>query len=138
MLHGHSMNAFLATLLDPHASEFKVTHIEMIKGIVGQVRRPLRVHGCQWCCSEPRRNRRVRVVGCLSMAFTWCGPAKLPSCPRHACSKCCATSAPLQPVAASSPHRCPQGFYSVHTVPIIENTARECELTDRLRDAIQR
>lgn len=31
-----------------------------------------------------------------------------------------------------------QGFYSVHTVPIIENTARECELTDRLRDAIQR
>lgn len=66
VLHGHSMNAFLATLLDPHASEFKVTHIEMIKGIVGQ------------------------------------------------------------------------GFYSVHTVPIIENTARECELTDRLRDAIQR
>lgn len=39
MLHGHSMNAFLATLLDPHASEFRVTHIEMIKGIVGQVRR---------------------------------------------------------------------------------------------------
>lgn len=31
-----------------------------------------------------------------------------------------------------------QGFYSVHTVPIIENTARECELTDRLRDVIQR
>lgn len=36
------------------------------------------------------------------------------------------------------PASCRQGFYSVHTVPIIENTARECELTDRLRDAIQR
>ncbi len=30
-----------------------------------------------------------------------------------------------------------QGFYSTHVVPIIENTARECELTDRLRAAIQ-
>jgi ribulose-5-phosphate 4-epimerase/fuculose-1-phosphate aldolase len=34
-------------------------------------------------------------------------------------------------------HACMQGFYSVHTVPIIENTARECELTDRLRAAIK-
>lgn len=31
------MNAFLATLLDPEASELAVTHIEMIKGIAGQV-----------------------------------------------------------------------------------------------------
>lgn len=31
----------------------------------------------------------------------------------------------------------PQGFYSVHAVPVIENTARECELTDRLRAAIE-
>jgi methylthioribulose 1-phosphate dehydratase/enolase-phosphatase E1 len=30
------------------------------------------------------------------------------------------------------------GFYGECVVPIIENTARECELTDRLRDAIQR
>ena len=30
-----------------------------------------------------------------------------------------------------------QGFYTMHTVPIIENTARECELTDRLRAAIE-
>lgn len=65
VLHGHSMNAFLATLLDPEASELRVTHIEMIKGIAGQ------------------------------------------------------------------------GFYSVHAIPIIENTARECELTDRLRAAIE-
>jgi methylthioribulose 1-phosphate dehydratase/enolase-phosphatase E1 len=54
----------LATLLDPHSSEFRITHVEMIKGISGQ------------------------------------------------------------------------GFYSNMVVPIIENTARECELTDRLREAI--
>jgi methylthioribulose 1-phosphate dehydratase/enolase-phosphatase E1 len=30
------------------------------------------------------------------------------------------------------------GFYGECVVPIIENTARECELTDRLRDAIAR
>ncbi|PSC73334.1 putative bifunctional methylthioribulose-1-phosphate dehydratase enolase-phosphatase E1 [Micractinium conductrix] len=64
VLHGHSMNAFLATLLHPEAPELRVTHCEMIKGIAGQ------------------------------------------------------------------------GFYSVHCIPIIENTARECELTDRLREAI--
>jgi methylthioribulose 1-phosphate dehydratase/enolase-phosphatase E1 len=29
------------------------------------------------------------------------------------------------------------GFYGNCIVPIIENTARECELTDRLRQAIQ-
>lgn len=34
VIHGHSINAFLATLLDPEASEFRCTHIEMIK--VGQ------------------------------------------------------------------------------------------------------
>lgn len=31
-----------------------------------------------------------------------------------------------------------QGFYSNCVVPIIENTARECELTDRLREAMAR
>ncbi|KAL6753260.1 HAD-like domain-containing protein [Haematococcus lacustris] len=64
VIHGHSVNALLATLLDPDATEFKVTHIEMIKGIEGH------------------------------------------------------------------------GFYGNCVVPIIENTARECELTDRLRQAI--
>ena len=64
VIHGHSMNALLATLLDPQATEFRVTHIEMIKGIAGH------------------------------------------------------------------------GFYSDCVVPIIENTARECELTDRLREAM--
>jgi methylthioribulose 1-phosphate dehydratase/enolase-phosphatase E1 len=29
------------------------------------------------------------------------------------------------------------GFYGNCVVPIIENTARECELTDRMRQAIQ-
>eukprot|EP00877_Chromochloris_zofingiensis_P003346 jgi/Chrzof1/13011/Cz07g16110.t1 len=52
-------------MLDPQSSEFKVTHLEMIKGIEGH------------------------------------------------------------------------GFYGNCVVPIIENTARECELTDRLRQAIK-
>lgn len=64
VIHSHSINAFLATLLRPEASEFTVTQIEMIKGISGH------------------------------------------------------------------------GFYSNCVIPIIENTARECELTDRLREAI--
>lgn len=37
VLHGHSMNALLATLLDPAADELRLTHVEMIKGIAGQV-----------------------------------------------------------------------------------------------------
>lgn len=65
VIHGHSINALLAALLDPEAREFRVTHIEMIKGIAGH------------------------------------------------------------------------GFYSNCVVPIIENTARECELTGRLREAIE-
>lgn len=65
VLHSHSLNAVMATMLDPQATEFTVTHLEMIKGIQGH------------------------------------------------------------------------GFYGNCVVPIIENTARECELTDRLRKAIQ-
>lgn len=36
VLHSHSVYSVLATMLDPHATEFKVTHLEMIKvrGIV--------------------------------------------------------------------------------------------------------
>ncbi|GLI61323.1 hypothetical protein VaNZ11_003680, partial [Volvox africanus] len=64
VIHSHSMNAVLATMLDPAASEFVITHVEMIKGIEGH------------------------------------------------------------------------GFYGKCVVPVIENTARECELTDRLRQAI--
>lgn len=64
MLHSHSPASVLATLLDPAADVFKVTHLEMIKGIEGH------------------------------------------------------------------------GFYGELVVPIIENTARECELTGRLRAAI--
>lgn len=66
IIHGHSINAFLATLINPGATEFHVTNIEMIKGIKDH------------------------------------------------------------------------GFYGDCVVPIIENTARECELTDRLRVAIAR
>ncbi|KAL3130630.1 hypothetical protein ABBQ38_008024 [Trebouxia sp. C0009 RCD-2024] len=65
VMHSHSLNAVLATLIDPTASEFTVTNLEMIKGIAGH------------------------------------------------------------------------GYYDNCTVPIIENTARECELTDRLRQAIK-
>lgn len=31
VLHSHSLNAVMATMLDPNATEFRVTHIEMIK-----------------------------------------------------------------------------------------------------------
>jgi ribulose-5-phosphate 4-epimerase/fuculose-1-phosphate aldolase len=31
VIHSHSMNALLATLLEPDSDEFSVTHIEMIK-----------------------------------------------------------------------------------------------------------
>ncbi|CAL5225286.1 g8085 [Coccomyxa viridis] len=65
VLHSHSLNAVMATLIDEDAKEFKVTHLEMIKGIAGH------------------------------------------------------------------------GYYGNCIVPIIENTARECELTGRLREAIQ-
>uniref|UniRef100_A0A7S3R9P0 Probable bifunctional methylthioribulose-1-phosphate dehydratase/enolase-phosphatase E1 n=1 Tax=Dunaliella tertiolecta TaxID=3047 RepID=A0A7S3R9P0_DUNTE len=64
VIHSHSMNALLATLLEPDSDEFSVTHLEMIKGIEGH------------------------------------------------------------------------GFYGHCVVPVIENTARECELTDRMRQAI--
>lgn len=65
VIHSHSLNAVMATVLDPDATEFRVTHLEMIKGIENH------------------------------------------------------------------------GFYGHLVVPIIENTARECELTDRLRQAIK-
>jgi methylthioribulose 1-phosphate dehydratase/enolase-phosphatase E1 len=66
VIHSHSPASVLATMLDPSADTFTVTHLEMIKGIEGH------------------------------------------------------------------------GFYGECVVPIIENTARECELTGRMRDAIAR
>lgn len=64
VLHSHSINAVLATMINQEATEFRVTNLEMMKGITGH------------------------------------------------------------------------GFYDTLVVPIIENTARESELTDRLRQAI--
>lgn len=63
-MHSHSMNAVLATILEPGAREFRCTHLEMMKGIAGH------------------------------------------------------------------------GFYDQLVVPVIENTARESELTGRMRAAI--
>ena len=63
--HSHSVWAVLATLLDETATEFRCTHLEMIKGVPGH------------------------------------------------------------------------GYHDNLVVPIVENTARECELTGRLRAAIQ-
>jgi methylthioribulose 1-phosphate dehydratase/enolase-phosphatase E1 len=65
VVHSHSTNAVMATMLDERATEFHVTQLEMVKGIAGH------------------------------------------------------------------------GFYDDCVVPIIENTARECELTDRLQAAIK-
>ncbi|KDD74997.1 class II aldolase and adducin, partial [Helicosporidium sp. ATCC 50920] len=65
VLHGHSHNAVLATMLNPSSSEFVIERIEMIKGIAGH------------------------------------------------------------------------GYFDPLVVPIVENTARECELTDRLRAAME-
>ena len=65
VIHSHSLNAVLATLLDPSSSEFVVTELEMIKGIEGH------------------------------------------------------------------------GFFDRLVVPVVENTAHEHELKDRLAQAIQ-
>lgn len=62
--HSHSVWAVLATLLDENETEFRCTHLEMIKGVPGH------------------------------------------------------------------------GYHDTLVVPIVENTARECELTGRLREAI--
>ncbi|CAG9461068.1 unnamed protein product [Pedinophyceae sp. YPF-701] len=65
VMHSHSLNAVMATMLDPSAEEFRVTELEMIKGIIGHT------------------------------------------------------------------------YFGGCSVPIIENTARECELTERLQAAIK-
>lgn len=64
VLHSHALEAMLATLLDPGATEFRVTQLEMLKGLAGH------------------------------------------------------------------------GFYDTLAIPIIENTARESELTAALREAM--
>ena len=64
VMHSHSMNAVLATLLHPTSPVFSCTHLEMTKGIAGH------------------------------------------------------------------------GFYDNMVVPVIENTARECELTERMSAAM--
>lgn len=45
-MHSHSLHAVMATMLDPQASEFKVTHLEMIK-VGGAQRRSWQAVGGQ-------------------------------------------------------------------------------------------
>jgi hypothetical protein len=130
----------LATLLDPDATEFKITHVEMIKVRVYTVQSlrcwmalgvvaPAGASHCRLTLSRlglaahthaPETVRAPRVRGC--------------SCPVHLRAVCLlmgnATTTYLQPRAQGLEGH---GFYDTLTVPIIENTARECELTDRLR-----
>ncbi|KAE8677068.1 putative Pyridoxal phosphate phosphatase-related protein [Hibiscus syriacus] len=35
VIHGHGIESCLATMIDPHSKEFRITHMEMIKGIQG-------------------------------------------------------------------------------------------------------
>ncbi|TYI96365.1 hypothetical protein E1A91_D01G067000v1 [Gossypium mustelinum] len=35
VIHGHGMESCLATMINPHLKEFRITHMEMIKGIQG-------------------------------------------------------------------------------------------------------
>lgn len=122
MVHSHSMNAVLATVLDPHASEFTVTHLEMIK-------------------VRPRSAAASYVLGGFSRrSQTQAQWLPLTTCHCSACLRCTHTSS-----SASAATDCLRsqgiaghGFYDNCTVPIIENTARECELTGRLREAIAR
>jgi methylthioribulose 1-phosphate dehydratase/enolase-phosphatase E1 len=53
VLHSHSLNAVLATMLDPAASEFSVTHLEMIK-----VRGDSGVWGVCGCVAEKQKSRQ--------------------------------------------------------------------------------
>lgn len=46
VMHSHSLNAVMATMLDPSATEFKVTHLEMIK--VCRYMQHVRTH--KWTC----------------------------------------------------------------------------------------
>ena len=78
VIHSHSINAVMATLVEPTATEFSVTHLEMIKGLAGhgfydQLVRSLGLllheHGlsCEACRAwvDPPKK-----VGCLTSV--WC------------------------------------------------------------------
>lgn len=63
VIHSHSLNAVMATMLEPDCNEFHITHVEMIK-----VRR------------APRHTRSQ-----MSMHAEWCSNLK-PAPPAYACT----------------------------------------------------
>jgi methylthioribulose 1-phosphate dehydratase/enolase-phosphatase E1 len=101
----------MATILDPEASEFKVTHLEMIKVQIFLIPCKLKNLTCNeltifiWTYGRKRGTEGWDFRGIEGHSV----------------------------VQGIEGH----GFYGSCVVPIIENTARECELTDRLRQAIK-
>ena len=51
VLHSHSLNAVLATLLDPTAKEFRVTNLEMVKVGLDLARLVAKMHASERACS---------------------------------------------------------------------------------------
>lgn len=67
-MHSHSLNAVMATLIDPSASEFTVTNLEMIKVTL----HPLCAcpNGATSCCWAVSGSTRQRSLACGSHIAT--------------------------------------------------------------------
>lgn len=106
VLHSHSLNAVMATLLHEDAKEFKVTHLEMIKvPCLSAARRQLHACRCSqagWVANELPYGLHPNMLKARRDLFR-----------------------ATQGIAG-------HGYYGNCVVPIIENTARECELTGKL------
>lgn len=136
MLHSHSMNAVLATLLDPTAKEFRVTNLEMVKVGPDLARVVAKLHALEIGHSVLLASgiQRPLPIAGMHLAQLLCRAAASTGgqwlLAGHAVSHKPAGVLLLQGIAGV-------GYFDSCVVPIIENTARECELTDRLRQAIK-